>query len=286
MSVKSAMKKQTADKEKASSPMLLRHTTVGKSPPQSPKLAATFKAEFSPTPGDNIFEKAPCVSFITDDTDTNKLETVTEVNERRKWRRAALAVAIASLMASLLLCAASFFGAATMGSSAVLASALDALFAVLSVAVVIWRFSDDRNGLIFSKREKYGSIVFGVMFTANGVITIVVSIFHLMDEHRPTDSNITWPALLCFSFVYLVLAILESWIYRQIKSSVLFTLCVDDMVTSAIMFGLFISALLLDQIPSLWYLDHAVAIALALVLIATGLKIFVDIFVYNELPFH
>lgn len=286
MSVKSAIKKQTADKEKASSPMLLHHTTIGKSPPQSPKLAATFKAEFSPTTGDNIFEKAPCVSFITDDTDTNKLETVTEVNERRKWRRAALAVAIASLIASLLFCAASLFGAATMGSSAVLASALDTLLAVLGSAVVIWRFSDDRNGLIGSKREKYGSIVFGVMFTVNGVISIVVSTFHLMDEHRPTDSNITWPALLCSSFVYLVLAILENWIYRQNKSSVLFTLFVDDAATSTIMFGLFISALLLDQIPSLWYLDHAVAIALALVLMATGLKIFVDIFVYNELPFH
>lgn len=274
MSVKSAMKKKTADKEKASSPMLLRHTTIGKSPPQSPKLAATFKAEFSPTTGDNIFEKAPCVYFITDDTDTNKLETIMEVNERRKWRRAALAVAIASLMTSLLFCAASLFGAATMGSSAVLGS-----------AVVIWRFSDDRNGSVGSKREKYGSIVFGVMFTVNGVISIVVSTFHLLDEHRPTDSNVTWPALLSFSFVYLVLAILENWIYRQNKSSVLFTLFVDDAATSAIMFGLFISALLLDQIPSLWYLDHAVAIALALVLIATGLKIFVDIFVYNELPF-
>ena len=152
--------------------------------------------------------------------------------------------------------------------------------------MVIWRFSDDRNGSIGSKREKYGSIVFGVMFTVNGVISIVVSTFHLMDERRPTDSNITWPALLCFSFVYLALAILENWIYRQNKSSVLFTLFVDDAAISVIMFGLFISALLLDQIPSLWYLDHAVAIALALVLIATGLKIFVDIFVYNELPFH
>ena len=286
MSVKSAMKKQTADKEKASSPMLLRHTTIGKSPPQSPKLAATFKAEFSPTPGDNIFEKAPCVSFITDDTDTNKLETVTEVNERRKWRRAALAVAIASLMASLLLCAASFFGAATMGSSAVLVSALDALFSVFSAAMMIWRFSDDRNGSIGSKREKYGSIVLGVIFIVNGVITIVVSTFHLIDQQRPTDSNITWPALLCFSFVYLVLAILKYWIYRQNKSCVLFTLVLDDASTSAIMFGVFISTLLLDQIPNLWYLDHVVAIAFELVLIATGLKIFVDIFVYNERAFY
>ena len=31
MSVKSAMKKETADKERASSPMLLRHTTMGNS---------------------------------------------------------------------------------------------------------------------------------------------------------------------------------------------------------------------------------------------------------------
>ena len=141
---------------------------------------------------------------------------------------------------------------------------------------------------IGSKKEKYGSMVFGIMFTVNDVITIAVSAFHLVDEHRPTDSNITWPALLCFSFVYLVLAILENWIYRRIKSSVPFTLCVEDVVTSAIMFGLFISALLLNHISSLWYtyLDHAVAIGLALVLIATDLKILVDIFVYNERPFH
>ena len=100
------------------------------------------------------------------------------------------------------------------------------------------------------------------------------------------SSNITWPALLCFSFVYLVLAILKYWIYRQNKSCVLFTLVLDDASTSAIMFGVFISTLLLDQIPNLWYLDHVVAIAFELVLIATGLKIFVDIFVYNERAFY
>ena len=102
--------------------------------------------------------------------------------------KSSLAVAIASLMASLLFCAASFFGAATMGSSAVLASTLDALFSVLSAAVVIWRFSDDRNGLIGSKREKCGPIVFGVMFTVNGVITVVVSIVHIsLDGRTQTD---------------------------------------------------------------------------------------------------
>ena len=38
--------------------------------------------------------------------------------------------------------------------------------------------------------------------------------------------------------------------------------------------------------PACGFFDHAVAIVLALVVIATDLKIFVDIFVYNELPFH
>ena len=205
---------------------------------------------------------------------------MTQVNKMRKWRRPSLAVAIASLIALAIFCAASLFASATMYSSAVLASALDTLLAVFTASVVIWRFNDDREGKLGFARERYGSIAFGVTFIINGAITITVSTFHLVDQNKPRRSDITWPV----SFIYCVLAVLECCIAKRNKSSVLIALCIDDAVTSGVLFGLFISSLILDQISHLWYLDHLVAIALALIVLASGLKISVDIFVYKELP--
>ena len=53
---KSAMKSQTLEKEQARSSPALRRIQ-GESPQLSPKLAATFKAEFSPAVEDGVVEK-------------------------------------------------------------------------------------------------------------------------------------------------------------------------------------------------------------------------------------
>ena len=278
------MKTQDPEEEAAPSSAAICHVQ-GESPQLAPKLAAAFRAEFNPAIDDGVFENSPCVSFTTNETEENKQDTVPQVNERRKWRKATLAVAVASLVASVMFSAASFFASATMDSSAVLASALDTFLAVFSASVVIWRFRDDVNGKMGPKREKYGSIAFGIAFIINSVITITVSSFHLADENRPNHSDIMWPALLGFSVVYCILALLEYWIFKRLNSSVLISLCIDDAVTSGLLLGLAFSALLLDQIAHLWYLDHIVALALALAILACGIKILVDIFVYKELPF-
>lgn len=263
-----------------------RHQEDGTSPPCSPKLAAHFKAEFNPATKDNVLEKSPCISFTEDvGNSAKKHETVLEMNERLKWRKATLAVTLASLVASVIFCAASFFASATTNSSSVLASALDTLLSVFSASVVIWRFKDPSNGKIGPKREKCGSIAFGIAFTVNGFITIAVSSFHLAHEMRPRHSDLLWPVLMGFSVVYCVLALIEFWISKKLKSSVLISLCIDDAVTSGLLLGLAISALMLDQYPLAWYLDHIVALGLAVVILACGIKILVEIFVYKELPF-
>ena len=278
-------KKDFSEKDRPSPPNDTSDRVQGESPTLRPKLAAAFKAEFNPAINDSVCEKSPCVSFTTDETGESKKDTVPEVNERRKWRKAAMAIAIASLMASVIFCAASFFASATTNSSAVLASAMDTFLAIFSASIVIWRFRDDRNGEIGPKREKFGSITFGVAFVIDSVITIAVSSFHLLDESTPGHCDIMWPALFGFSFVYCILAATEYWIFKQFKSSVLFSLAIDDAITSGLLFGLALSALLMDEIENLWYLDHVIAIGLALVIFACGIKMLVDIFVYKELPF-
>ena len=165
-------------------------------------------------------------------------------------------VTIASLVASLLLSAASVFASATMNSSAVLASGLDTFLAIFSAGVVIWRFRDETNGKIGPEREKQGSIAFAIAFAVDALVTITVSIVHLTDEMKPRHSEIMWPSLLCFSFVYGILSALELWISAKLRSSVLVALCIDDVLTGGLLFGLAMNAFIVDRLPYLWYLDH------------------------------
>ena len=128
-------KKDFSEKDRPSPPDDTSDRVQGETPTLRPKLAAAFKAEFNPAINDSVCEKSPCVSFTTDETGESKQDTVPEVNERRKWRKATMAVAIASLIASVIFCAASFLASATTNSSAVLASALDTFLAIFSASV-------------------------------------------------------------------------------------------------------------------------------------------------------
>ena len=266
-------------------PLSSQNTVRGwQSPTHSPKLATNFRAEFNPSGSEGGLDHSPCVS--ADDIGTNKQESVLEIHERYKWRRAIVAVSVASLITSIFFSAAAFYGTATTDSSSALATALDTLLAVFSTAVVIWCFRDYSNEKIMGpRRERYGSVAFGIAFTFNGLVTIIVSSFNLEDEKRPRHANLLWSALLGFSITYCLLATLEFWISKRYQSSVLVSLCIDDAVTSGLLLGMAISTLLVDQYTYVWYLDHIVAIVLAVVLLESGVKILIDIFVRKELPF-
>ena len=244
-----------------------------------------FKAEFNPGEHDSVPEKSPCVSFNDERKEETKLETMLQVRERQKWRKTALAVTIARLSVSLIFCGASFFASATMSSSSILATALDTLLAILTSFIMFWRFRDDTNGKIAPQREKQGSTAFGLVFIADALIVIAVSVKHLTDETKPHGSSIMWPCLLAFCFVYCLLAGIEFWMSSKLKSSILVALCIDDGLSGGFLFALAVNEFIQDQLPNLWYLDHSVAIVISLIFLVCGIKILVEIFVYKELPF-
>ena len=86
----------------------------------------------------------------------------------------------------------------------------------------------------------------------------------------------------CF---YCVLAALEFYISRKLKSSVLAALCVDDALTAALHLGLSAGALIYERQPFMWYLDHYTAIAVSSIILLCGIKILVDVLVFKDLPF-
>ena len=94
-----------------------------------------------------------------------------------------------------------------------------------------------------------------------------------------------WATLLVFCFSYCALGATELWIASKIRSSVLVTLCIGDVLTGGLMFVVALDQAVIDHFPSLWYLDNALAMGISFVILSCGIKILIDIFVFNKLPF-
>ena len=255
------------------------------SPLSSPQLGMRLTAEFNPGENDSVFEKSPCISFDDEHREESKPQTILQVRERQKWRKMALAVTMTRLLVSVIFAGASFFLSATMNSSSVLATALDTTLTVLTCFVLAWRFHEETNAKIAPKKEKHGSIAFGIAFIVDALIVIAVSVKHLTDKTKPDGASIMWPCLLAFCFVYCLLAGAEFWISSKLKSSILIALSIDDGLTGGFMFALSVNEFIECKLPNLWYLDHSAAIAVSLMLLYCGIKILVEIFVYKKLPF-
>ena len=255
------------------------------STPSSPRLAARFKAEINPGQKDSVSGKSPCFSFIEQEKEEDKPETILQMRENDKWRKASLAVALASLITSLLFSAALFTASVKISSSAVLATALDTFFEVFTALIIAWRFWNNSNRKNEKKRERQGSIAFGIAFVVKALIIITFSYVNLENKSSLRHSKVMWATLLVFCFSYCVLGATELWIASKIRSSVLVTLCIGDVLTGGLMFVVALDQAIIDHFPSLWYLDNALAMGISFVILSCGIKILIDIFVFNKLPF-
>ena len=248
----------------------------------APEFSPNLKAEFNPGEKD----QAPCVSTLDESHEDEKPHTALSVQYHSKWRRAAIRVTIASLAVSIIFSGISFFASVEDDSSSVLASAFDTLLAVVGSVTILWRFRDDKNSPTRIKmREQTGSLVFGAAFVLNGAATIGVSMYHLEHKHHATGTLFLIILLFIGFCVYCVLAALEFYISRRLKSSVLAALCVDDALTAALHLGLSAGALIYEREPFMWYLDHYTAIAVSSIILLCGIKILVDVLVFKDLPF-
>ena len=248
---------------------------------KTPEFSPNLRAEFNPGEKD----QAPCVSTLDEPHEDEKPHTALSVQYHSKWRRAAIRVTIASLAVSIIFSGISFFASVEDDSSSVLASAFDTLLAVVGSVIVLWRFRDDKNSTTRIKRERTGSLVFGAAFVLNGAVMIGVSMYHLEHKHRATGTLFLIILLFVDFCVYCVLAALEFYISRKLKSSVLAALCVDDALSAALHLGLSAGALIYERQPFMWYLDHYSAIAVSSIILLCGIKILVDVLLFKDLPF-
>lgn len=195
-------------------------------------------------------------------------------------------VLIVSLVVLVFFCVVLFFGLVIIESLFVFVLVFDILLVMFSVLVVIWWFcGNDFCNKIGFKREKYGLIVFGIVFIFNGFIIIVVFSFYLLNKIWLRYLNLLWFSLMGFSLMYCVLISLEFWILKKFSSFVFIFLCIDDGVIIVLLFGLGISVLVFEEFLLVWYLDYIVVIVFVFFILVFGIKFLVEIIVYKKFFF-
>lgn len=226
----------------------------------------------------------PCISFMDEDLMIDHTKKMPE-HMKQRWRRAAIWVTVFCIVVSFSITIASFRAAGAYDSSSALALAFDCANAFLCSFVVLWRFKTAKNGSLGYKRERISCLVFATSFIVSGTLTAGLSIKRIVEKDHPTKTFCIVAVLSVGCFLYTLLAVMQCYVSKKLLSSAMLGSCIDSVLSAALMFGLLVSncAFLLVH-TDLWYLDHSMAILVALVTILCGLQILVELLFYKKLP--
>lgn len=255
----------------------------------APNISRNFIAEFTPIKDQkDELEKLGdkhCVSIMDENLLKDHKKRKVPDHVRKRWRKAAIWVTAICIAVSLIITIASFQSAGSYDSSSALALAFDAGNAVLCSSVVLWRFKSTKNGNLGHKREKLTCVVFGTSFILSGILTTALSIERIIEKDHPTKTVIVAAILGVGCILYFTLGALQCHISRKLRSSAMLGSALDSVLSAALMVGLLISDCCYILVHTdLWYLDHSMAILIALISILCGAQILAEVFLYKALP--
>ena len=252
-----------------------------------PKISRNFVAEFSPDK--NELEKEndgnrPCVSVMDEKISKDPSKRKLPERTRKRWRKAAVWVTVICILVSLSFTIASFKTAGTYDSSSTLALAFDTGNALLCSLVLLWRFKGTENGSFGRKKERISCMVFAVSFILSGAFTTALSIKRIIEKDHPVKSFCVAAILLIACSLYFVLAAIQCYISKKLRSSAMLSSSLDSALSASLMAGLLISdCTYILAHTDLWYLDHSMAILVSVVSMLAGAQILVEVLVYKAL---
>ncbi|KAL6042116.1 Transmembrane protein 163 [Balamuthia mandrillaris] len=208
-----------------------------------------------------------------------KLTTEEELCSRpqqksKKWLRIAIVLAIFTITYNLLEAGVSITLGALGGSLSLLGFGSDSLVEVSSAILVLWRITgeENRNEAQSLKRERIATLLIGLLTTFLGVSTIGAGIAKLILEEEP-ESGVAGLIISSVSLSFMFfLWYCKRYTARKLDSA---TLESDSMCSlgciklSVILFG---GSLLFMLSSSLWWVDSAAAILMALFIALEGVQ--------------
>jgi len=228
-----------------------------------------------PTKAQEDFGTFPCVSPYDDEGAKQNIKL--SVQEKQRWRRAALAVSFASMYVTLMLAIASFVSSGISESSAAFAIAFDAMLAAVSSGVIVWRFYHGVNGDLGPEKERKACLVIAVCFILSALMMFARAMEFLVSDMEPRQTialiAISVVGFLCYSaFFWLKFRIAD-----KLQSLALRIDSIDSACGAAMALGLIISTIIYSEMPSTWWLDSGIALAIAFVTFCYGCLIILKV---------
>lgn len=200
---------------------------------------------------------------------------------RQRWFRAASLLALVSFISAVGFSIASIIISQTTESSAVFATGFDAFFAAINVIAVCWRFRDELNGEIGTRREKNASAVIATTFILGGIATIVIALHNLEIDDHPTKTDKMKILLGVGALMYAILTFLQCYVAQILNSRSMRALAVDSAQGAFMSIGVVASTYIYTEFKQFWYLDHVVATVVGAVSLIYGISLIVEILELN-----
>lgn len=220
----------------------------------------------------NDIEGFPCVSPLDDDYLLHKEKQI-PAQLMDKWRKAALAISYASVFTTFVIGVSAFVISTLARSPAAFGFAFDSLLDVCSSLVVIWRFCGLAGTTYSWERERRACIAIGVLFVLSGTGIFIRAVRSLVVEKHP----LRFTGIEAISGVSLAAFTTLAWIKfvtaEKLHSESLRTDAINSTAGAIMALGIILSTMVYQYSSSIWYLDAAIALCIALGLFGYGVRL-------------
>ncbi|XP_054915598.1 transmembrane protein 163-like [Poeciliopsis prolifica] len=196
-------------------------------------------------------------------------------HEAQSYRKKALWVSWASIMATIILAVAAFTVSIMRHSASAFGFAFDATLDVLSSVIVLWRYSN-AAAVYSAHREYIACAILGVIFILSSLCIMGKAIHDLATKLLPEVDDFLFGVSIVSGLVCVVLAIIKFMLGKVLTSRVLITDGFNSLVGGIMGFSILISAEVFKHEPKVWYLDGTVGVLMGLIILTYGVKLLRD----------
>ena len=197
--------------------------------------------------------------------------------ELQRWRRLAIIVCIISIFITFVLSSTAFVSSAESHSSAAFAIAFDALLAIVSSSVVVWRFC--RKGEVSDcfEKERRACLIIAWCFIVSAILISGRAVATLLIDGIPQNPDAVLIIAIINTVCYFLVFIVKYCLAEKLQSSALRADSIDAITGSATSFGAIISTIIFQRCSTAWFVDASFAIAIGVFTIVYGAQLLVHV---------
>ncbi|KAM4710779.1 transmembrane protein 163a isoform 1-T1 [Anableps anableps] len=192
-------------------------------------------------------------------------------HEAQSYRKKALWVSWASIVATIILAIAAFTVSIMRHSASAFGFAFDATLDVLSSVIVLWRYSN-AAAVHSAHREYIACVILGVIFILSSLCIMGKAIHDLATKLLPEVDDLLFSVSIVSGLVCVVLALIKFMLGKVLTSRALITDGFNSLVGGIMGFSILISAEVFKHEPKVWYLDGTIGVLMGLIILTYGVK--------------